>query len=73
MPENKTKDYTRRAIDKYRENKEIISVTFDKGTKERIAAITDQKPAAFIREVFMDALGKLESEETPAVDQEPKQ
>ena len=61
MPENKTKDYTRRAIDKYRENKEIISVTLDKGTKDRIKAITDEKPAAFIKRLFLAELARIEN------------
>lgn len=77
MGENKTKDYTRRAIDKYRENKEIISVTLDKGTKERIKAFSGNKaPAAFVREIVMEKLADLENGPEPKQEAqitEPKQ
>lgn len=69
----KTKEYTRRAIDKYRENKDVIYLTLEKGTKEKIETMTGEKAGAFIRKIVMEKIKDLENGPEPAADQETKQ
>ena len=57
----KTKEYTRRAVDKYREGKDILSLTLEKGTRERIENATEKKAPAWIREVIEKELSRIES------------
>ena len=70
MPQ-KTPEYTRRAVQKYRENKDQINLVLEKGTKERIETLTGKKASAYIKALVMDDLQRMEAGNGPK-DQEPK-
>ena len=61
MDNYKTPAYTRRAIEKYRSSKEQIMLTMDKGTKDRIKAITTKSVSGFISELVLKELERLEN------------
>lgn len=63
MEENrlKTKSYTRKAIDEYNAKKDRFTLTFDKGTKERIEKLTGKKATAFISALVLEELDRLEN------------
>lgn len=58
MPKPKTPDYTRRAIDKYRQKKDIITITTEKGTKDRMRA--HNITPADVTQMLYDRLNELE-------------
>lgn len=65
MSKNKTKGYTRKAIDKYNANKDRFTLTMDKGTKERIIQLTGyETPTRWISELVSKELDRLEHENT---------
>lgn len=70
MPQ-KTPEYTRRAVQKYRENKDQINLVLDKGTKERIETLTGKKASAYIKALVLDDLQRMEAGNGPK-NQEPK-
>jgi hypothetical protein len=70
MPQ-KTPEYTRRAVQKYRENKDQINLVLDKGIKARIETLTGEKASAYIKKLVMDDLQRMEAGNGPK-DQEPK-
>lgn len=70
MPQ-KTPEYTRRAVQKYRENKDQINLVLEKGTKEKIETLTGKKASAYIKALVMDDLQRMEAGNGPQ-DQEPK-
>lgn len=57
----KTKSYTRKAIDEYNAKKDRFTLTFNKGTKERIEKLTGKKATAFISSLVLAELERLES------------
>ena len=71
MPQ-KTPEYTRRAVQKYRENKDQINLVLDKGTKARIETLTGEKASAYIKKLVMDDLQRLETGADGPQDQEQK-
>lgn len=70
--ETKTKSYTRRAVDNYRAKKDNITLTLEKGTRERLERATGENAAGYIRELVYKELERLETGNGPQ-DQEPKQ
>lgn len=72
MPQ-KTPEYTRRAVQKYRENKDQINLVLDKGTKARIETLTGEKASAYIKKLVMDDIQRLENGADGSQDQEPTQ
>ena len=60
--ENKTPDYTRKAINKYNEKFDRITVNFPKGTKEKIKELTGKTAGGFAVECVINELEKLENE-----------
>lgn len=67
----KTPEYTRRAVQKYRENKDQINLVLDKGTKEKIEKLTGKKASAYIKALVMDDLQRMEAGNYPQ-DQDEK-
>lgn len=68
----KTPEYTRRAVQKYRENKDQINLVLDKGIKARIETLTGEKASAYIKKLVMDDLQCLENGADGPQDQEQK-
>ena len=68
----KTPEYTRRAVQKYRENKDQINLVLDKGIKARIETLTGEKASAYIKKLVMDDLQRLESGADGTQDQDQK-
>ena len=68
----KTPEYTRRAVQKYRENKDQINLVLDKGIKARIEALTGEKASAYIKKLVMDDLQRLEKGADGPQDQDEK-
>ena len=71
MPQ-KTPEYTRRAVQKYRENKDQINLVLEKGTKEKIEKLTGKKASAYIKALVMDDLQRLENGADGPQDQDEK-
>lgn len=59
---NKTPEYTRRAVDNYRKQRDSITVLLPKGTKERIRAATGDSLNAYIVSVVLSDLETREKE-----------
>lgn len=57
---NKTPDYTRKAINKYNDKFDRITVNFPKGTKERIKELTGKTAGGFAVESVLLRLDELE-------------
>ena len=68
----KTPEYTRRAVQKYRENKDQINLVLDKGIKARIETLTGEKASAYIKKLVMDDLQRMENGADGPQDQEQK-
>lgn len=56
----KTANYTRKAVDNYKSKKDIVSLTLEKGTRERIEKLTGEKPNEYIYKLLYNALDALE-------------
>ena len=64
MTNNKTADYTRRAIDKYNSKFDRVAANLPKGTKERIKAVAGNLSAgAFVVRATLAELERLEAEQ----------
>lgn len=72
MAGNKTPDYMRKAIDRYNSKYDRITANTPAGFKERLKAVTDASPAAFVAAAAVAALEVLEREKgiAPAADQD---
>lgn len=57
---SKTPDYTRKAIDKYNQKFDRITVNFPKGTKEKIKELTGETAGGFAVKCVIKELEKLE-------------
>ena len=57
----KTPEYTKRAAKKYRDKFDILQVRLDKGTKERIQAITSASCSEYVKRLIMDDLEQKEN------------
>ena len=68
----KTPEYTRRAVQKYRENKDQINLVLDKGIKARIETLTGEKASAYIKKLVMGDLQRMENGADGPQDQEQK-
>lgn len=64
----KTPEYTKKAIDNYREKFDFIQVRFPKGTKERIKSTETESVNSYIIKCVLDSLEKYVPEEK----EEPK-
>lgn len=62
MGENKTPEYTRKAIDKYLSKLESKTIRFPKGTTERIKA-QGQSVNGFVNNLVLAELDRLEQSE----------
>lgn len=58
----KTRTSTKKAIDKYRAEKDTFSVTMEKGTKDRIKTLTSQSINAYLTELITADLNRREEE-----------
>lgn len=63
----KTADYTRRAVDAYREKFDLVQIRLPKGTKERIQAITEgqMSVATYCSQTILDILDCYEENNAP--------
>lgn len=63
----KTADYTRRAVDAYREKFDLVQIRLPKGTKERIQAITEgqMSVATYCSQTILDILDCYEENNVP--------
>lgn len=59
---DKTPEYTKRAIANYNAKFDRFTVSFQKGTKERIKQLTGKSANAFINELVQKELERLEKE-----------
>lgn len=59
MPKPKTPVYTRKAIDKYRQKKDLITITTEKGTRERMRA--QNITPTDVTQMLYDRLEELEN------------
>ena len=57
----KTPDYTRRAVDNYRKNKDFIQIQLPAGTKAELESIINRKAAGYISEMVLQKLEELKS------------
>jgi len=57
----KVPEYTQRAIKKYREKFDRVTVSLEKGTKDRIKQVSDLSVSGFISELVYRELERLES------------
>jgi len=55
-------NYTRKAITKYQEKFDRLSIAMPLGTKERIKKVTDKSCNAFIVDALLKELDRIESE-----------
>lgn len=55
----KTPDYTRRAVDNYRKNKDFIQIQLPAGTKAELESIINRKAAGYISEMVLQKLEEL--------------
>lgn len=60
--DNKTPDYTRRAVDKYNSKFDRISANMPRGFRDRVAAVSDSSAAAFVVAAALEKLERLEAE-----------
>ena len=58
----KTPEYTRRAIEKYQEKFDRISVNLDKGLKDRIKAVSNESLNAFVNRAVRIEIERLETQ-----------
>ena len=61
----KVPEYTKRAIEKYREKFDRVTVALEKGTKDRIRAVSDMSISSFISELVYKELERLEGGDPP--------
>lgn len=70
----KTPEYTKRAVNNYREKFDFIQVRFPKGTKEKLEEIGDKN--SFIVNCVLNALNSTENDDTgrqiPTADNAPR-
>ena len=59
MNENKTPEYVKKSVNKYRDKHDIIQLTLEKGLKDRLKAAGIS--TADIRELIMNELEKREN------------
>ena len=57
----KTPEYTKRAIDNYRNQFDMVQIRLPKGTKERIKDLTGESCNAYISKLVMESLEKIEN------------
>ena len=57
----KVPEYTKRAIERYREKFDRVTVSLEKGTKDRIRQVSDLSVSAFISDLVYRELERLES------------
>lgn len=58
---NKTKNSTRKAIDKYNEKFERMTVRMTKGTMERIKTVTNESYNAYVNRLILEDLEKVQN------------
>lgn len=68
----KTPEYTRKAVNKYREKFDFIQVKLPKGTKEEIERLTGKKATTYISEIVLNRLESTEPVNSTAQNDEPK-
>lgn len=61
-----TPTYTRKAIDKYREKFDVVSVRLEKGLKDKIKELTGKSCNVYINELVLADLARLEASAAPA-------
>lgn len=70
MGENKTPEYTRKAIDKYLSKLESKTIRFPKGTTERIKA-QGKSVNGFVNDLVLAELERLEQIQKPETEIDP--
>ena len=56
----KTPEYTRKAINNYKEKFDIIQIRLPKGTRDRIKTLTDESHNDFIVKAVIEKIDNLE-------------
>lgn len=62
----KTPEYTKRAIDNYRNKFDMVQIRLEKGTKDKIKELTGKSCNAYITELVLADLARLEASAAPA-------